>query len=292
MATLTIPWWGKIGVKILLSRFPFGYAICQRIGLFRHCQMDSSEYALRIFNSHAEKTGMIKALSGKTVLELGPGDSISTAIIASAHGARALLVDTGAFVRSDIDPYLELVRVLTNQCLSPPDLSGCLATTDILARCGARYMTEGLRSLARIESESVDLIFSQAVLEHVRKRDFRETMLECRRILRPNGICSHQVDLRDHLDGALNNLRFSEQVWESGFFAKSGFYTNRIRYSQMLDLFDAAGFKVEVTEFQRWDALPTPRNKLANEFRGLPVKELCVSVFDVVLRNKSCEALQ
>lgn len=290
--TAKIPWWGRIAAKILLSRFPIGYSVWQRLGLFRHGQMDNSEYAIRVFTSHAEKTGMSNGLRGKTILEFGPGDSISTAIIAWAHGARAILVDTGAFVRCDIDPYLGLVRVLSKQRLGPPDLSGCLTITDILARCGARYMTEGLRSLAQIESASVDLIYSQAVLEHVSKREFRETMQECRRILRPNGICSHQIDLRDHLTGALNNLRFSEWVWESKFFATSGFYTNRIRYSQMLDLFDEAGFRVEVTGMQMWDVLPTPWNKLAKEFRKLSVKELCVSVFDVVLRKKSCAALQ
>ena len=281
-----IPWWGKIGAKLFLSRLPFGYAVWQRIGFFRHGRMDSSEYALRIFNSHTEKTGLSNDLCDKTVLEIGPGDSIATAIIAKAHGARAILVDTGAFVRSDIEPYLELVRVLSRQRLSPPDLSGCLTIDDILVRCGARYMTEGLKSIASIESESVDLIFSQAVLEHVSKREFRETLQECRRILRPDGICSHQVDLRDHLDGALNNLRFSERIWESEFFTKSGFYTNRIRYSQMLDLFDQAGYKVKITELQKWDVLPTPRAKLDESFRHLREDDLLVSVFDVVMRRR------
>ena len=283
MMTLKIPWWGKIGAKIFLSRFPIGYAFWQRLGLFRHGRMDTSDYAIRVFNSHAERIEPAN-LRGKTVLELGPGDSIATAIIAAAHGACAILVDAGTFVRSDITPYLELSQILTKQGLSSIDLSDCQTVDDILARCGARYMPDGLKSLAQIESESVDLIFSQAVLEHVRKKEFLETMQECRRILKSNGICSYQVDLRDHLDSALNNLRFSEQVWESEFITKSGFYTNRIRYSQMLDLFDKAGFKVEVVGLQQWDALPTPQRKLAKEFRGLPVKELCVFVFDVVLR--------
>jgi SAM-dependent methyltransferase len=174
----------------------------------------------------------------------------------------------------------QLAGVLTKQGLSPIDLSDCQTVDDILARCGARYMPDDLMSLAQIESESVDLIFSQAVLEHVRMREFLETMQEYRRILKSNGICSYQVDLRDHLDSALNNLRFSERVWESEFMTKSG----RIRYSQMLDLFDKAGFKVEVIGLHQWDALPTPKKKTAKEFRGLPVKELCVAVFDVVLR--------
>jgi hypothetical protein len=285
--TTRIPWWGKITTKLLLSRLPFGYSIWQRLGLFRHGRMDNSKYAIGIFNNHTWKSGLSNNLCGKTLLELGPGDSIATAIIASAHGARALLVDTGEFVRSDIGPYLDLERMLIKQQLSPPDLSDCPTINDILARCGAQYMTDGLSSLKQIESESVDLIFSQAVLEHVSRSEFFETMQECCRILKPMGICSHQVDLRDHLDGALNNLRFSERIWESGFFAKSGFYTNRIRFSQMMDLFDQAGFNIEVIDLHRWDKIPTPREKLNEDFRHLPDDDLSVSVFDVHLRRKS-----
>lgn len=279
-----IPWWGKIGAKLVLSRLPFGYSVWQRLGLFRHGDMDTSEYAIRIFNSHAVKTGMTNQLHGKTVLELGPGDSIASVIIAAAHGAQAFLVDAGQFVRADIAPYLALERVLTENGLPATDLSGCRDIEEILNRCGAKYMTQGLESLRQIKDSSVDMIFSQAVLEHVRRSVFLETMRECRRILRPNGICSHQVDLRDHIGGALNNLRFSEWLWESEFFAKAGFYTNRIQYRKMLDIFVQAGFTVELSGAQRWDSLPTPRNKIAREFSNIPDEELCVSVFDVLLR--------
>ena len=167
--------------------------------------------------------------------------------------------------------------------LLPPDMSGCTTIQDILSICNVTYLTEGLTSLIQIESDSVDLVFSQAVLEHIRGEEFLETMKQCHRILRPEGVCSHRVDLKDHLGGALNNLRFSTHRWESEFFASSGFYTNRIQYSQMLQLFSDAGFAVEVTDIRRWENLPTPRNKLAQEFREIPDDELCISGFDVLL---------
>jgi hypothetical protein len=122
------------------------------------------------------------------------------------------------------------------------------------------------------------------VLEHVRKGDFLETMRECRRILKMGGICSHQIDLRDHLGGGLNNLRFSSNIWESELFASSGFYTNRIRYSQMLDFFVQANFQVEVSSVGHWSQPPTPRNRLAKEFSSLSDDDLSVYQFDVVLR--------
>jgi hypothetical protein len=107
---------------------------------------------------------------------------------------------------------------------------------------------------------------------------------EMRRCLKPEGRCSHRVDLQDHLGGALNNLRFSEHVWESEFMAKSGFYTNRIRYHEFLELFRQAGFKVDLRRTLRWDCLPTPRNKLNEAFRSIPEDDLLVCGFDVVLQ--------
>lgn len=280
---IKIPWWGKVGAKLILSRLPFGYKVWQRLGLFRHGDMDTSEYAIRVFHRHVAGSGLENQLKGKTVLELGPGDSIASAIIAASYGAHAIMVDAGRFVREEIPPYLDLARVLTENKL-PAELSDCLDIDEILNCCSAKYMTDGLESLRQIEDESVDLIFSQAVLEHVRRHEFLETIQECRRILKPGGICSHQVDLRDHLGGGLNNLLFRENIWESEFFAKSGFYTNRIRYSQMLDLFKGGGFQAQVTDVNRWETPPTQRNKLAREFMMLPDEDLCISGFDVLLR--------
>lgn len=281
---MQIPWWAKLGAKLILSRLPFGYAVWQRLGLFRHGSMDTSGYAIRVFHSHVERAGFNHKLRGRTVLELGPGDSIATAVIAAAHGARAILIDSGRFVRTDTAPYIELERALHEKGLAPPRLSGCRDIEEILSRCRARYMTNGLASLGEVQSASVDLIFSHAVLEHVRKRDFAETMRGCRRVLKPGGVCSHQIDLRDHLSGGLNNRRFSDKVWESDVFANSGFYTNRISFSEMPVLFEQAGFTVDICSVRRWAASPIKRNQLAREFRGLSDEDLCVSGFDVLLR--------
>lgn len=246
--------------------------------------MDKPDYAIAVFDAHVEKAGLTDRLRDTTILELGPGDSIATAVIAAAYGARAILVDGGPFVRADVAAYLDLGKALGNRRLFPPSLQGCTNTGNILVRCQARYLTDGLTSLKQLEAQSVDLIFSQAVLEHIRKREFLSTMRECRRILKPCGVCSHRIDLRDHLAGALNNLRFSEKVWESEFFVKSGFYTNRIQYSQMVQLFNEANFQVQLTDVRRWPTLPISRHNLAKEFSTLPDDELCISGFEVLLR--------
>jgi SAM-dependent methyltransferase len=268
----------------VLSRLPIGYGVWQRLGLFRHGEMDSGAYALEVFRAHLERAGWRDAISGKTVLELGPGDSLATALIAAAHGAKAVLVDTGAYAREDMRGYESIAQKLRTAGLRCPDIAACKDTNELLEACGARYLTDGLTSLKSLPASCVDLIFSQAVLEHVRRRQFLETMRECRRLLVSGGAFSNVVDLQDHLGGALDNLRFSERVWESDFLAKSGFYTNRIQYSEMLSHFLAAGFRVESVKSRSWPALPTPRHKLSDEFRALPDRELLISGFDILLR--------
>ncbi len=282
-------WRLKIGLKILLSRMPWGYAVWQRLGLFRHGRMDQSAYAMEVLNHHLEQAGLAGDLAGKTVLELGPGDSIATAVAVHSMGGRAILVDAGPFASGDTGVYRDLERSLRAAGRTPADLSGCRSLPEVLAACGADYRTEGLNSLKSLASESVEFIFSQAVLEHVRRGECLETLREMRRVLKPGGIGSHRIDLRDHLGGALNHLRFRREWWESDFMATSGFYTNRLGFGEWLELFAEAGFAAEVTAVRRWPRLPTPRRKLAAEFRERPDEELRVSGLDVLLRRERKE---
>jgi hypothetical protein len=67
--------------------------------------------------------------------------------------------------------------------------------------------------------------------------------------------------------------------------ADSGFYTNRLRFGQMLELFRRAGFTVEVLGTEMWPTVPLPRRVLADRFRSLSDEELRVRGFDVILRR-------
>ena len=165
-----------------------------------------------------------------------------------------------------------------------PDFPAVSSLEELLALCNASYEVDGLVSLRMLPEQSVDFMWSQAVCEHIKKDEFLDIMRELRRLLRDDGVASHRVDLRDHLGGVLNNLRFPESLWESNIMANAGFYTNRIRYSEMIRLFQQAGFDVEVVEIERWETLPTQRRKLATEFQHWSDDEFCISGFDVILR--------
>jgi SAM-dependent methyltransferase len=280
-----VPWHLKILIKVLLNIMGIEYSFLQKYGLVRHGKMDRIDYALKTFHDHIESMGISPAeLKNKVILEIGPGDSINTALIASAYGAKTILLDSHSAAIKDIDFYKYQLKLLSDKGLAPTDLPSFNSFEELLNQLGATYLTKGTDSFASIRSESVDFIFSQAVLEHIRKSEFNDLLTENRRILNKEGRVSHSIDLKDHLSYALNNLRFSEQVWESKLMSSASFYTNRIGFDEMIERFDSSGFSTEVKEVIKWEELPTPISKMSLPFRERKIDSLLVSEFKVLLR--------
>lgn len=283
-----MPWWLKIAGKIVLSRLPVSGETWQKIGLFSPGLMHRPDYALAVFDKHFRAAGA--PAKGFSFLELGPGDSVASAVIGYGYGAsRGWLVDSGAYATRDLDFYRDVARRLAE---SRPDVdfdalrdAGSFAA--LLERCRVDYQEGGVASLRQIPGASCDLIFSEVVLEHVPFDEFDAVMGELYRILKPGAVASHGVDFRDHLGGGWNNLRFSERLWEAPWFARrSGFYTNRLRLSAMLARARAAGFAVEVAYREYWSACPLARGHLAPEFRGLQDDDLMTNYAQILMRKQ------
>jgi len=281
-----LPWWSKIAAKLLLSRLPISKKFWQRLGLFSPGYMLHPEYAIAVFQAHYARAG--SPPPGFAYLELGPGDSLSTAAIAWAHGAsEGWLIDAGSYASRDIRSYRPLFERLSSMRL-PRDaaaLMHCRTTEDMLKLTHCAYREDGLTGWRAVRAASLDMIFSQAVLEHVPRGEFAATLQEMKRVLKPGGIGSHVVDFKDHLGASLHNLRFGDGLWERDWFAKrSGFYTNRLRYSEVVAAFQAAGFAVETLSRRLWKTAPLARARLAKQFRSLSDDDLCVLGATLVTR--------
>jgi len=282
---LPLPWWAKIGAKIVLSRAVPSYRVRKALGLFLHGNLDHNvaqhhAFVKNVLAQHARVTGS----KAKSLLELGPGNSLGTALFAAAAGVeRMWLADVGDFASSDMAFYRQLAGMVPaypgHQRINFTDRAAMLASLN------ATYLADGTASLAEIPDGSLDLILSTAVLEHVGRADFPLLAREMMRLLRPGGTAYHEVDLMDHLGGAQNNLRFSQATWESPLMAKSGFYTNRLRCAEILQIMRDAGFEAALTRVTRWGTPPTPREALAEQFRGLPDEELLIANFGMLLRK-------
>lgn len=280
----SVPWWVRIPAKLVLSRLPVPYGVWQRLGVFRHGAMDDPGYALGVVRGHAARAGLT-SLDGRTVLELGPGDSAATAVIVAALGGRAILVDAGPFAPREAEPYHRIAELLRAEGLNPPDLDGATTLDDVLRASGAEYRTDGLDGLRSLPSGSIDLVFSQAVLEHVRSAELAETLAELSRILATEGVSSHRVDLRDHLGGGLANLRFPSRVWESALFSSAGFYTNRVGLSEFEELLRATHGEVSIRTLEEWTTPPIRPRAMSREFRHRGGRDLLVQSFDALMRR-------
>lgn len=248
--------------------------------------MDSAKYPIKLFALHADRAFPHGLPDNCVILELGPGDSVASALLGFANGAQqTYLVDVDSFAREEVAFYRSLAQEMVANGMLAPDISAAKTFKDILDACHAKYLIDGLSSLHTIPSQSVDFIWSHSVLEHVRKHELVDVLRELRRILKPGAYSSHNIDYQDHLDHALNNLRFSEKLWESDFFTKSGFYTNRVPAVSLHKMFRESGFEILHEEFGKWPTLPTPRGAMHQDFRIFCDEDLCNRTSHVLLRK-------
>ncbi len=279
----SIPWFIKILVKIIFSRLPISNKYWHKIGLFRHGGMDKFQYSKIIFHRHVDH--FERPLTNASILEMGPGNSVATGVFSYLLGCRkTYLIDHGDYITRDMLFYRNLLDNIEGDQRSIDHIKQAISFDELCSISNIEYFTNGLDSLKLIPDKSIDFIFSNAVLEHIRKKDFQNTIHEMHRILKEDGISSHEIDLRDHLNRSLNHLRFSERIWESKLFVKSGFYTNRIRFDEMMDIFKSEKFIVKVTKKWRWNCLPISRDKLKLPYRYLKEEDLKVYGFHAILK--------
>jgi SAM-dependent methyltransferase len=170
------------------------------------------------------------------------------------------------------------------------ELAAADSTTEILRRARIRYNAPADASRTGLPDASVDVVYSNSVLEHVTPEALRAIMKETARILRPDGYAIHSVNCGDHYahsDPAItqvNYLRFSERQWS--FWNNELQYQNRLRARDFLEASEAAGL---VTVFSK--ARPRPelvaevsRMRLPDRFRGYSFEDLAITSVDFAAR--------
>ena len=269
-------WALKIIFKIIFSRLNIPYSFWKRFNIFRHGQMESFEYSRNIFQGHFRDMNEVNKIHNPVIMELGPGDSLLSMVYSRKFSKEKFyFLDVSDFASKDLDLYSKLQKKLEKDNYFSYKLKRPFDSFEnLLNFYNAKYLTSGLKSLRKVEDHSIDYIFSHSVLEHVRKYELNTLIEEMHRVLKPNGVISHNVNYKDHLGESLNNLRFSEKIWESNLFAKSGFYTNRIPAIEMHQYFKKGGFNLVQEDYGRWEKLPISRSALSKEFRKFTDYEL------------------
>jgi len=290
------PWRILITIKIMLARLPIPYSFWKRLHLFEQGDMDIPERSYETFISHAGCAGVLDSAQfpprlGTSdeefhVLELGPGDSVFTAVVASVLGAtKTWMIDANNFDTTTKEGIHSLLQYLKSQNHAIPEVAEDATVAQILKTVDGTYLTNGLESLKLIPDSSIDFCFSNSVLQHIAREEFEETFREIHRIMKPDGVNLHRINLDDHIGSKLNNLRISQKRWKNYFFRNSGIYTNCFRFHELLELFSKAGFSGHVPFLLKWNTIPTPQAKMVEPYCNWPEEQLLPCGFDICLKN-------
>jgi len=261
-------WWVIILAKLLLSFSPFIKRIFRAFGFYSPGLMLDYDYAINCFNEHYNATMNLAGDSniGKVIVEFGPGGSNFSALIGHALGvSQSILIDIEPIDQLTLESS-EKNFFLIKDNLKSRGKYDTIQNYDF-AGIDYRYMSEGIISLRHLESKSVDFLWSHSVLQHIYIDSFLSVLNEFHRILKPGSLMSHKVDLKDCIAFGLNNMRFSDVIWNSDRFFTSGFYTNRIRRDEMLNLFSDSGFDVIKTIDFYFEEAPLKLTQCSKDIR-------------------------
>lgn len=175
--------------------------------------------ALRRMNPRIEMIGR-ERLRDASVLEIGSGRDCYLATLLTVCGARRV-------TNIEVDRYGYAWKSLET---APPSVDVRFrSATDTGLSCN-----------------SVDVSFSIAVLEHIKRDEVPAVARELYRVTAPGGVGFHRVDLVDHYTRKTDPFRmhrYAEWAWNAMYSHRAS-YSNRLRIHDLERIFSEAGFFV------------------------------------------------
>jgi SAM-dependent methyltransferase len=245
----------------------------------------------------------------RAVAELGPGDSIGIGIAAVLTGAeRYFAFDVVAHANTPrnlaiFDGLVDLFRAEVNipgeeeyprvgptldeyrfpdEILTPERMRAALDPARLahiresIQRTDARDSMIQYRApwstAGAVEHETLDMVFSQATLEHV--DGLPEVYRAMHAWLKPGGFMSHQIDFKCHNSATEWNghWTYSDLMWKL-VRGKDVWLINRLPCSAHVEMMEKTGFRI-VGEQRVRRASGVKRSQLASQFRWIPDSDL------------------
>jgi hypothetical protein len=272
---------------------------------------NSAKYCYSVWLRHYSKIfqTMKRDLPCSHVAELGPGDSLGAGIAALFSGCESYTAidavqhfntETNLAVLHDIYELFQLKHPIPGPDEFP--LVKPLITTYAFPsfhisnskHISVEYKKKIIKTLKNFNQSSspisflpahsieshnnaskFDLIFSQAVLEHV--DDLPRTYAMCNNLIKLGGLMSHTIDFKCHgVSSEWNgHWTYSPFLWRV-LLGRRAYFINRKPLSYHLKQLDAHGFDIILLEIFHQHSIVT-RNDLAKEFRSLTEEDLQTS---------------
>jgi hypothetical protein len=286
---------------------------------------DSARYCYSVWLRHLLKihTHRREPFKG-LVVELGPGDSLGTGLAALLSGAsRYIAVDVARHANSQQNMKVleELISLFKNRTPIPnnkefpevkPNIDDYRFPTHILDTAWMRKNLDSKRlqtiadcfsetanadpliqyidplaATAAIPPGNVDIIFSQAVLEHA--ENLSSVYRTCWVWLKPQGLMSHQIDFRSHGTSHAWNGHwvYPEAVWRL-IRGNRSYLLNREPCSTHLRLLAENGFKTVIEERSIIPSHLRPQ-QLSHQFRKMSQQDLITAGIYVLARKAKRE---
>jgi SAM-dependent methyltransferase len=240
-----IGWRGKALLQQVFSRVPAGERMNLLLQRYVTRSLPISDEKLRSMVDHARQhlaavgPRLSRPLGDATFYEFGAGWELSLALALHTLGVgKQVLVDIRPLGRAD----------LINDVIERLGLPLKIKNVGELSSYGIEYRAPCDARGTGLPDDSIDVITSTNTMEHIPPDDLDGILLECARILRPDGVASFLVDYQDHwsyFDSSLSPyhfLRYSEREWRR--WNPSLHYQNRLRHRDYVGKIERAGFEI------------------------------------------------
>jgi SAM-dependent methyltransferase len=227
----------------------------------------NDEFDLWTLRQGLRQVGMLRRsgcdLVGKNYLEIGTGWSPVIPLIFSLAGCKSLilvdrqrLISHYAFVDTCKNLLIHKEEISRELQIAVSDIESTfsrltgLSVEAALLQLNIQYVAPFDLLKNNFPDQSLDVITSRAVFEHIPPAVIAKIFRECKRLLRYGGVMCHLIDNSDHWEhgdksiGRLHFLKYSPGTFRFISSMNPLDYQNRLRHSQYKTMIEDAGFKV------------------------------------------------
>lgn len=160
----------------------------------------------------------------------------------------------------------------------------------ILKKLNIHYKIKDASKLDFLKSGSVDFISSNNTYEHIFPNVLEAINKEFYRVLKPNSLMSHFIDMSDHfahMDNSItiyNFLKYSDKQWN--LIDNKIQPQNRLRYKSQKEILINSGFKILDEDVRPGNPDEVKNLKLSHNFSSLTANEIAISHAYVVCRKQ------